>query len=389
MINRSSEHGAVSLFIVIFTMVLISVLTVSFVRVMISDQQRATAADLSQSAYDSAQAGVEDAKRALLACEAGDVSVCQALETDSCTMLQDAGISTFVTTEGGNREVPIQTSVASDNDQALDQAYTCVKVEADTTDYPGVLTIGDSQMIPLRGTESFTSVQLSWFSYEDISSAAPGADHSVSLPTPLPSADGTQYLYTQDNWPTNRPSLVRAQLIQFNTTGFNLNSFDKPDEGSNASTLFLYPGAGLPTKSFDLDGRQDSTNAPEVVKCVNDLSAEAYACTVTLQLPEPIGGDENNRAAYLRLSSLYNNTHYTLSLKNDGGETVRFDNVLPAVDSTGRANDQFRRVESRINLLGDFPYPEYAVDVDGGFCKNFVVTDNASDNPNGAACTTP
>ncbi len=59
------QRGAVSIFAVVFSALLLTILTVGFIRLMVSAQQRAINNDLSQSAYDAALAGVEDAKRAV------------------------------------------------------------------------------------------------------------------------------------------------------------------------------------------------------------------------------------------------------------------------------------------------------------------------------------
>lgn len=370
--NNLKQRGVVSLFIVVFAALLITVVSIGFVGIMVQDQQQASTADLSQSAYDSAQAGVEDAKRALLLYQSicnDDATSCAAAKAkiDSATSpacnvavetLDD--IKNIVTPDG---EVKIQTSGSN----SLDQAYTCVKVKLNTADYLGVLSSNDYDVIPLNSVGAFNTVQIQWFSSLDVSADKNFAvDLQQSASTPL---------FTQSLWPSNRPPIMQVQLIQFGSNGFNLSDLES---ANNNDTLFLYPSsAGASTTSFINDSHQTPTGKPKSVQCVNSLLSGGYACSVNLTLPNPVGGGD--RTAFLRISAIYNNTNFKVALLNTI-TPVDFNGVQPEIDSTGRANDLFRRVKSRVKLIdANFPYPDAAVVLTGNFCKSFIITDSASD----------
>lgn len=379
--NKRRQRGAVSLFIVIFAAMLMTILTVSFVRIMMHDQLQATNNDLSQSAHDSALAGVEDAKRALIACQKSDPdsAVCKAIDSHSCTTLSDAGIVPSVVKDG-NAEMPVQTVTADDTATKLDQAYTCVKIARITDDFVGQLSAGQSKIVPIKGVAEFDTVHLSWFQYDDFKTGNPSPNQALSYfssasacsPFCLPSV-------TSGTWPQNSPPLMRVQLMQYADTGFKI---DDLNNGSDASTVFLYPqGATTPVNTpYDMTaaGRRQPTG-PYGVYCAKQLSAGGYACAIDLKLPTPSEGAIGNRVAYLQLSSLYNPAHFQVKLLgNNGTSPVSINGEQPIVDSTARANDVFRRVESRVEMSSDFPYPEAAVDISGSLCKNFVVTDDPS-----------
>ena len=391
-IKKYTESGAVSLFVVIFATLLITIVTVSFVQLMIKDQQQATTSDLSQSAYDSAQAGVEDAKRLLVldqACKNNTAAstvdcakITSALtpapgksDTD-CDTLVKAGL---VSETNGETIVQQNDSI----DSQLDQAYTCVKIGVDTDDYKGQVAVNQSVLVPITGVGTFDSVELSWFSRQDVSAIT--NDPAVGFPTsdastPLPPAG--------NNWKFNYPPLMRTQLLQTGAS-FKLSDFDNNDSGkSDANTLFLYPSEiGAVAKDFALDARQTQTLGPQQVKCNSSFATSEYVCSVQIKLPSPIDGNIANRGAYLRLTSLYNGAHFNVRLKS-GSDYVKFNGVQPEVDSTGRANDMFRRVKARVELKGDFTYPEAAIDMDGNLCKNFTITD-AEDGYRGSTTCTP
>jgi Tfp pilus assembly protein PilX len=391
--RQFKQQGVVSLFVVIFAALLMTVVTVGFIQLMIKDQQQATSSDLSQSAYDSAQAGVEDAKRLLLldqSCRNGTaapsvncIAIANALtpvagqSETSCDTLSKAGI-----VNGDSNETIIQQS-DGDNASKLDQAYTCVKVVVNTDDYKGQVDVNQSDIVSIAGASDFDSVELSWFSREDLSSS------STSMNVDFPSGAGEVTLPpVGTTWKQSSPALMRAQLMQLGG-GFKLTDFDDSNNGkSDANTLFLYPTAtGLTEKDFALDGRKNNQNAPQLIDCNTSFTLGEYACKVTIKLPDPIDGNVAQRNAYLRLSALYNGAHYSLKLKN-GTTDVKFNGVQPQVDSTGRANDMFRRVKARIELKGDFTYPEAAIDMQGNLCKNFTITD-AEDGYSGTSTCTP
>lgn len=378
---RGRQRGAVSLFSVVFAMLLMTIITISFLRIMIADQTEATNNDLAQSAYDSAQAGVEDAKRALVwyanNCKGGSApSGCASIASNVCN--QAIVKATGLTETNG--EIKVQQSAQVDEsgksiDQALDQAYTCVTMKLNTDDYVASVAANQSIYVPLRGTNTFNSVKIEWFSQEDLSTASSTAkpDTSATLPKAM-----------VKSWPTDRPSVLRTQFMQIGSS-FTLSDFDSvTSEGkSDANTVFLYPSTvGVSSTSLvsrDTRSRTEpasSNSAPLPTQCQAAIPSGGYSCSMTITLPTPVGATDRNEAnttAYLRLTSLYAASHIRVSL----GDGAQFNEVQPIVDSTGRASDVFRRVQSRVNLYdtSSFPYPDAAVDTSNNLCKDFSITD--------------
>jgi len=391
------QSGAVSLFVVLFATLLITVVTVSFLRLMIKDQNQASNADLSQSAYDSSMAGVEDAKRALInfqqQCQTQGAAACNLLASQiSAADCNDAlRIDSIVTDPEG--EVSIQQSSNGTRDSKLDQAYTCVKIALDTEDYLGTLSAYQSRIIPLStGGAAFDSATIEWYSLDDIST------NQTAKAVNLEAVSTAQPLYRTTSWPDGRPPVMRAQLIQTGGTGFTLEQFNNNVDASgtinsNANTLFLYPTSVVTASSRSFttyDARQTpkkAEDAPLPVRCSANLVGGGYACKVRLDIPLPTEG--SGRTTYLRVTPFYQATHFRVTLSS-GTLPVMFRGVQPEIDSTGRANDLFRRVQTRVELTdANYPYPDAAIDTTGNLCKDFSVTTQTSDFPlyNAVRCT--
>lgn len=359
MYHYRKQQGAVSLFIVIFTALLITIITVSFMQLMVRDQRQAMYSDLSDSAYDSAVAGVEDAKRALLVQQdcVGDSStkcenVRRAINAHECSTL-----STVLGTDG--------TVTQSVGDEKLEQAYTCVKITENTEDYLGSIDSDSAaKLIPLRGTGSFNKITVSWALSKNGGTITLPDAGVISLPQ------------KGSDWPESRPALMRVQLIN----GQGSFKLEQLDSSGYSNTLFLYPSKGGTVESasmdFALDGRRDAARGePQPVQCHEDVPSGAYACKVTLAIGRTVQpGDQ----AFLNLMALYNATDYRIELVNDTAR-VPFAGVQPEVDSTGRANDLFRRVVSRVELNNTFTYPVAALEVRNNICKNFSITTEPTD----------
>lgn len=376
--KKDRQRGAASLFIVIFTMLLVTIITISFVRLMVNDQQQASNTDLSQSAYDSATAGVEDTKRALvtyqatclgsssLACNTEKQVLVKGLASDCNAPLGIIGIPT-----GG--EVKVQTTAtgtATGDTNNLDQAYTCVKVQYNTSDFEWQSKVDESKVVPLKGTAAFNKVKIEWYTKGDLPAGA-------ASPTLSPISASLQKLPQKADWGQDRPPLLESQFIQA-ASSFTLNSLNS-QTSTGQGTLYLYPSAtGLTEAAFSRNPDISNLNAPTLIQCNTDISAGSYACSAILSLGTTVNPENT---ALLKLTSRYSTAQVSISLLNDT-TPVTFDGVQPAVDSTGRANDLFRRIKGRIELSNTSLYPDAAIDSKNNLCKDFLVTDKASDYQN-------
>lgn len=357
MVMIKTKNGMVSIFLVVFSTILLSLITIGFIRIMLDDQKRAINSDLADSARDSALAGVADAKRALLhynkeICKdpvrCGNI-LNNYLQANSCDAVQGV----FGNNIG--KETKIQTSSSADNN--LDQAYTCVKIKYYTDNYERDLDSGEQALIPLDLTKRAQRINLRW-------GIAGGDGAAESIAEDNYGGDGSKWL-KHNEYGDKQPSVLMVQHIQFGQ--------------KEPRTLYLRPNAtGVNKVEFDHDnndkkkGNPGSGSIPGVnVRCD---TKHIHPCHVELNFNQEI--DANSKKDFLRIIKLYGGkATFRLDFGSLGSSGIRFNGIQPEIDSTGRANYIFRRLKARVEFTDDlFPYPLATLNVNGDICKDFEIT---------------
>lgn len=397
------QKGAVSIFIVLFATMLFVAISIGFAIFMMRDQDRATDNDLSRSALDSAQAGVEDAKRVLAKyndCTERNAGSPECV--DLISTVRGGKCDTVAKILGGGQVEGDKIIRQSNNDEQLQQAYSCVKITPDTEDVvKSIKDESDMKIIPLKGVSNYDVVEVTWskksegVSYDFSQSSKNRRLNSLNVRNK--SNQVTAQLPTYEHWDEKWGAVMRVHAISYNAGDVNLRDLD-----GNARTVFLYPdnkvSRGSSSKVIEMEtydlhtphpftgdaSRLDvAFNKPATSvngsSCDNRVANGEYMCKALLKLPS--GKD----TSYLTLAGIYargKSVDVRVRLLKNDGSVVKFNNVQPKIDSTGRANNEFRRVEARVEATPSedaVPVPRAAIASDGDLCKNYMITDNASD----------
>lgn len=363
MIHRS-ERGATALFLVIFSAVLLTVITVSFAGMMVNEQSRSLDNVLSQAAYDSATDGVEDAKRVIVACQNGSAAACNAIAASNCDTTVAAGVVPSADPDGS---IPIQSSVSGTGSN-LEQAYTCVKVAMNSPNFIVSAPADQSVMVPLNAVANVAKIGIDWYQ-----NGIDGTKPVGGFPITGCYGASLTALCSSTAWPAGAPPILRTQFILPGSTINNLSDLDT----ATGQSLFLRPNGDFASPSgvaapviprYTLSPTSGGgINTPVTASC---SSVTTYACHVDITVSVTPGSSFD----YLRLNTIYANATVRITLYDAGGNIVDFNGVQPTVDSTGRANDVYRRVLSRLSL-SQLVFPlDNALDIGGNLCKDYGLT---------------
>lgn len=404
----ATKKGAASFYVVIFTALVLGVITLSFVRIMISDASKTTDTDLSQSAYDSALAGVEDAKSALVKCSRSNDGCTSILPKEDRAPECNQIAPYLYSNRGQNPTAEVQLSENLKGDQGTQsQAYTCVKLNNITQDYRATIKATERvKIVPLRVEGGFgkaNSIKISWYpSDEWPEEKNPNKIFDRLFPATDPGAKyfGINGVAQEETEGTMTAPVLSVGFIQTDKvfTFSDLTENNGPNNNAtDRSTMILYPVKnGGQENNVIKDSEvahaghiEAGNNQPYYINC--SAKETEFGCEALLQLPPPLhgntGSDRKSDTAFLILATPYNLNDVKFKIEvypdKDGKERpIKFENVQYSVDSTGRANDIYRRVETRVELGNVyFPYPEYALQLsntnDGAksaLRKNFWIT---------------
>ena len=342
-----TKKGAASFYIVAFSTLILLIIAASFTALVIAQITRTSNDDLAQSAYDSAMAGVEDAKLAFYNYRNCLANGAEAEEPSAESESLNCGNVVWLVEEykgcdatsyilGRKKygeepgEILIQESETTGNN--MQQAYTCVKLMTETKDYAGSLSSSNPmKVIRLKfgngvNPADIKSIVVKWGKVENNKpnyyNFGSGEDFKVEFPS---YEVGGGSLSTPAD-----PPVIAVALLQTGNDGFNMDSFSIVEEGrTNRGMAFLVPTDEAEAASTDGDNYKgiyngemnvvpastivksndrNRQNLPNLAYCTDDggnnSEDDNFMCVVKIELPDARGGGLRDDDAFLVAISL-------------------------------------------------------------------------------------
>ena len=400
------KKGAASFYIIAFSTLILLTVAMSFAAIIISQVTRTSNSDLSQSAYDSAMAGIEDAKLTYYNyqdCLSDASNVTAAAGITDVSKIVSVGCPEIIylveksnscdtvglvlgrvsPQEGG--EVMIKESTEGFNN--MQQAYTCVKMETTLDNYEASLSsTNPARVVNAKfdgiDAKNIESVTISW--YSDVDASNYGSMFNSFIDNNNKLVFKKYSAFTKAT-----PPIVSLGFVQtaetFHFSDFDLTVGNKTDRGmvylvptqnkttaakKDAATFKgIYDGTNniLGTEGFLNSNDKTAKKLPYAVYCA---AGSRYYCSATVKIPDVIGGTRSNDTFTFVVESPYGQaTEFALQFNckegacgtmtvpaEGGGETTvnrttaALKGVQVGVDSTGRANDLYRRVQARMDI---------------------------------------
>jgi Tfp pilus assembly protein PilX len=321
---RTNQKGIVSITVTMMIMIVISLMTLGFARLMQREQRAALDRQLGVQAFYSAESGVNDA---LSAIRTGK----QINKTD-CNGGLDAGT-------GDNSQLD------SDNINS----YTCLTVASDLPDVR-VQAVGpdNGKLVVMQQQTPGSTLDKIVVEWERGAKTNFGA--SVSSLVPFAS------------YPSNSPDILRVVVFK-----------RKSAKLFEHRTYYVTPTAGGGLVSYG-----DLTQDGKVIAGKCDSGSE-YKCrleiTDSFSTPERKDTADGRGDTIVGVSTLYNQAGTDVRIVgSSGGSPVLLSKTQYRIDSNGRANDVLKRIQVRVSRGGIEDYiPERALESTSDICKRFMV----------------
>lgn len=364
--NNLNNSGAVSMLSVMIFAMIITVITTAYIASVTSQQQNALNFDQSVRAYYAAESGVQDTVRSLrIAPE----------------KLVDNKVTCPPWDGGGTVGL----------DSRYNLSYTCQLVTT-PNDITGELQPGGAKNAIIK-LEPSTPVPGPYKVVIRWSAKTTGKD--TYYPSGRTGASqkllAKYHKWNRDNNPSEPlHAMLRATVIAHPTTNFSRSSikqrvmFLNPTRAADkdADPTLSYSDDSLNNASYSQQDQFITNAACYPSNNVTDTSFGEYSCKAVINLGSggnAMGYNLSSQALYLRLSSVYRSTNFSVELLNASGTGIDLKNGQAAIDITGKSGTStFRRIKQTVSVGGYFEdsMPDAALVSAEGICKLYSLTNS-------------
>ncbi|MEX1995562.1 MAG: hypothetical protein WD887_02185, partial [Candidatus Saccharimonadales bacterium] len=358
--HRPTQDGLASIVIVTVLVVLITLITIGFARIMTRSTNNALNDQLSTAATYAAQSGVNDAISFLKDNPSATAAGCNDLIGSAAT------------------PGPLYSQSNLSGDEARTTEYTCVLINKTPTDVVyQQLPPSKSQVAKLTTSGAVDKLMFSWQS----------TDRSKNQLLP-PSANPPLLDVTEwNNTDHKYTPLLRLILYPIPSDG------QVGGVQANSKTYFFYPtsaGGNVTTLPYSTaDGSLKTINCG--TKNATGFTGTAdYDCNIIISnlssaaSPDPLG------YFYVRLTPIYGQADVKIKAENSAADPLKFTNTQAVLDVTARSSTTAKRLQVRVDTSasGGGPtenigpteetVPEYVVRTAASLCKRLNVGSSSS-----------